>query len=306
MIHIFDHALGFREPIPAGDGEVPVFSFGANMSLASLKSRGVPVSDDREPIRATLDDHELAFNLAPVHIAAYEGHYGNVRLKQGAKVHGVVVWFPPAGLRELDTREGPSYDRRWTQVTPYATSAAEPIKVMIYVQTQSFPGVSVLKDGLPGRRYLMTLVTGADRAGLLPEWIEHLRSLPYRPYEQFDWDDEDYKRELLQREYTADEIIASHVSRDPLLVSILGVVILLPTSLEPAELNVFEDLTLATATRVAYEPPPKDALALTAEQRGFVGSILCSLARFPGARIMGHLPSYCEFWPTLTQYSSCL
>lgn len=54
MIHVFDHPLGFREPIPAGDDEVPVFSFGANMSRASLRSRGVAVSD-KEPVKAVVN-----------------------------------------------------------------------------------------------------------------------------------------------------------------------------------------------------------------------------------------------------------
>ncbi|EEQ97354.1 hypothetical protein Pmar_PMAR005661 [Perkinsus marinus ATCC 50983] len=302
MIHVFDHPLGFREPIPAGDDEVPVFSFGANMSRASLRSRGVAVSD-KEPVKATLEDYELVFNSAPVRTVAYEGHYGNIRPKEGSKVHGVVVWFPRVGLEELDKREGPSYDRRWSVVVPYDASL-QPLPSMVYIQTQSFPSVSILEDGLPGRRYLMTLVTGADRVGLSSRWVEHLRTLPYRSFEQFDWDaDRRLKEQLLRREYTPEEVVATHDgSVETLLVSLLGVVILLPTDLREAELNVFksfEDLTIPTAVRVAYEPPPTDILLLTPEQRGFVETILCSFLRFPGAQLMGHLPDYRSFWSSL-------
>mmetsp|Transcript_7819 Transcript_7819/g.6675 ORF Transcript_7819/g.6675 Transcript_7819/m.6675 type:complete len:144 (-) Transcript_7819:20-451(-) len=138
--------------------EIPMFSFGANMSADSLKSRGVETGL-KESRRAILRDYDLVFDMEPQGLFFKEGYYANVTPCPYSEVHGVVFWITRAGLAHLDGFESPRYERRWATVELY--DGGDEIGVMIYQQQ---PGER--NEGKPGRRYIKTLIDGAEKAEL--------------------------------------------------------------------------------------------------------------------------------------------
>ncbi|KAF4648589.1 hypothetical protein FOZ61_002464, partial [Perkinsus olseni] len=56
---------------------------------------------------------DLVFDVEALKSTFMEGNYANIRPRDGAQVHGVVMWVTRNGLDRLDKVEGPFYERRW-------------------------------------------------------------------------------------------------------------------------------------------------------------------------------------------------
>ncbi|KAF4662004.1 hypothetical protein FOZ61_002819 [Perkinsus olseni] len=282
----------YREPIPDGLTEVPMFSFGANMSTDSLRSRGIETGG-KGPLRAVLTEYDLVFDMEPREIFIIEGCYANVRRSLGGRVHGVVNFLTRKGLQRLDDFESPFYERRWVTVQPYEGDA---LKAMIYKQ----PDNGERREGRPGRRYLKTLIAGAEKSGLDEEWITRLRSLPFVDFRKFDFESAERKASINRRVFQRQEIVDSHKKQNPLLVSLLGVVLAAPAKLEKIETMIYtsgDDFTLVCADFVSYEGSPSDARSITPEQRGFIETVLESVTSDTGRlEIVGNLPDDFDFY----------
>ncbi|WP_421865901.1 gamma-glutamylcyclotransferase family protein [Motiliproteus sp.] len=149
------------------------FGFGSNMSMISLRAKGVEPLTAR---RAVLHGWRLRFNVQ--HFFRHEGGVGNIEPSDDpdARVLGVLFDCPDEGLAPLDATEacGHGYER---------------IKVDVEVDGQRYSAFTYIgmpefidDSRLPTRRYLNILVDGARRIGLDAQYVSRLAAHPvYRP-----------------------------------------------------------------------------------------------------------------------------
>ena len=150
------------------------FGYGSNMSLTSLRAKGVVPITSR---RATLRGYELRFNVH--HWFRHEGGVGNIwpSTRPGAVVLGVVHECSHDALDRLDAVE--SYGVGYDRITVPLETAEGPVEAVTYVGIPNY-----LDDRCrPTRRYLNILLKGAVAAGLDHDYIEALRQHPLHPEE---------------------------------------------------------------------------------------------------------------------------
>ncbi|MCP5559727.1 MAG: gamma-glutamylcyclotransferase [Verrucomicrobiaceae bacterium] len=155
------------------------FGYGSNMSLASMRAKGVEPLSSR---KANLPGWRLAFNVR--HFFRHEGGVANVvpSTNSSDAVSGVVHQCDDAALEKLDAAEayGYGYDRI---EMPVVTSAG-PVSAAVYVGMPGF----LDDDCLPSQRYLNILCSGAEQAGIDTTYLQELRTHPvhqkrsYPPY----------------------------------------------------------------------------------------------------------------------------
>ncbi|WP_141734057.1 cytochrome b5 domain-containing protein [Oligoflexus tunisiensis] len=143
------------------------FGYGSNMSITSLKAKGVePLS--AEP--AILDGWKLSFNIPDFFLI--EGGTGNITSAPQHNVHGILYSCRDEHLKVLDELEalGVNYKRVKLMVTTYTGRT---------VSAFAYTGIEErLKEGYqPSRRYLNILLRGAEQMGLDPEYINILKSI---------------------------------------------------------------------------------------------------------------------------------
>jgi sulfite reductase alpha subunit-like flavoprotein len=144
------------------------FGYGSNMSVVSLRAKGVvPLSS--EP--AILDGWRLAFDIPD--FFRIEGGTGNIRRREGDVVHGVLHGCRSSDLATLDKLEavGVSYERIETSVRTYNRRRA---RAYVYV------GITQILDEtcLPSERYRNILVNGATDMRLDSAYVDRLRLMP--------------------------------------------------------------------------------------------------------------------------------
>lgn len=148
------------------------FGYGSNLSLASLRAKGV---EPRQSVKGTLAGWKLAFDVR--HWYRHEGGVGNIRRAEGANgcidvVEGLVHVCEDHHLALLDAVEsyGVGYDRIEVEIE----TATGPLRALTYVGLPAFiePGC------LPTQRYLSILMQGAVAAGLSAPYIDRLRCQP--------------------------------------------------------------------------------------------------------------------------------
>jgi|APTNR8051073442_1049403.scaffolds.fasta_scaffold05125_3 gamma-glutamylcyclotransferase (GGCT)/AIG2-like uncharacterized protein YtfP len=155
------------------------FGYGSNMSLASIRAKGVePLSS----CKASLPGWRLAFNVR--HFFRHEGGVANVLPGTGANdsVWGLVHHCEDSALEKLDAAEayGYGYDR----VEMPVITADGPVAATIYTGMAAF----LDDDCLPSQRYLNILCRGAEQAGIGATYVERLRTHPVhqkQPYPPF-------------------------------------------------------------------------------------------------------------------------
>jgi sulfite reductase (NADPH) flavoprotein alpha-component len=145
------------------------FGYGSNMSLASLRAKGVV---PRASQRAELRGWRLRFNVR--HFFAHEGGVGNIENTGEAAhvVQGVLHCCEDEHLALLDVAEAHGHGYHRVQV-PLHTAQGEQSAVA-YVGAASF----IDEQCRPTRRYLGILLQGAAAAGLDAGYIEALRRQP--------------------------------------------------------------------------------------------------------------------------------
>jgi hypothetical protein len=159
------------------------FGYGSNLSLASLRAKGV---EPHSSVRGTLAGWQLVFDVR--HWYRHEGGVGNIRRCDDthACVEGLVHLCDDHHLALLDAMEsyGVGYDRIEVDVD----TQLGPVRAFTYV------GLPAHLDPacLPTQRYLNIVLQGALAAGLSPDYIERLRRQPvlapkdYPPFEHPD------------------------------------------------------------------------------------------------------------------------
>jgi sulfite reductase (NADPH) flavoprotein alpha-component len=151
------------------------FGFGSNMSMLSLRAKGV------EPLAARpaeLRGWRLRFNVQ--HFFRHEGGVGNIEQTgdPGHRVLGMLHECPDEALELLDAAEayGHGYDRIKVEVEPHHHAGEDRRKVaaLTYIGMPRFIDDSCL----PSRRYLNIVLEGARMAGLDDDYIQALASQP--------------------------------------------------------------------------------------------------------------------------------
>ncbi|MFL1485127.1 gamma-glutamylcyclotransferase family protein [Marinobacter sp. LN3S78] len=151
------------------------FGFGSNMSMLSLRAKGVEPLASR---RAVLPGWRLCFNVQ--HFFRHEGGVGNIEPTGNPddRVLGVLHECPDEALAQLDAAEayGHGYDRIEVEVAqPGGTSGNDrKVPALTYVGMPGF----IDNSRLPSRRYLNIVLQGARQAGLDEDYIEALASHP--------------------------------------------------------------------------------------------------------------------------------
>lgn len=147
------------------------FGFGSNMSIASLKAKGV------EPLRsrpAVLHGWHLRFNVQ--HFFRNEGGVGNIERSNepSAQVLGILHECSDDALDLLDAAEayGYGYDRITVDVEVDDSTTNQPhiISALAYIGMPDF----IDNTFLPSRRYLNILIEGATKVGLDNNYIQNL------------------------------------------------------------------------------------------------------------------------------------
>lgn len=158
------------------------FGFGSNMSMPSLRAKGVePVSSRR----AILTGWRLRFNVQ--HFFRHEGGVGNIEKTGNPEdyVLGVLHQCPDEALALLDVAEayGHGYDRIEIQVEPADLSgrARPTLPALTYIGMPRF----IDNDCLPSRRYLNIILNGARQAGLDTNYIQVLAEQPIHVAEDY-------------------------------------------------------------------------------------------------------------------------
>lgn len=155
------------------------FGFGSNMSLLSLRAKGV------EPLasqRAVLSGWRLRFNVQ--HFFRHEGGVGNIENSGNPddQVLGVLHECPDEALILLDDAEayGHGYDRIEIKVHPQGTDVNTSLKSNRRISALTYVGTPGFIDNtrLPSRRYLNILLQGARQAGLDNTYINALAGHP--------------------------------------------------------------------------------------------------------------------------------
>ena len=151
------------------------FGFGSNMSMASLRAKGVV------PLRsqiAVLHGWRLRFNVQ--HFFRNEGGVGNIEHtgEPNDRVLGVLHECLDEALAPLDATEayGYGYDRVTIHVEVNGNTAKQPqvISALTYIGMPEF-----IDNGcLPSRRYLNIILDGAVQAGLDNYYIDRLKAQP--------------------------------------------------------------------------------------------------------------------------------
>jgi len=145
------------------------FGFGSNMNITSLRAKGVEPLASR---RAVLHGWRLRFNVQ--HFFRHEGGVGNIEPSTTPRdrVLGVLYDCPDEALSPLDATE--AYGHGYDRVTVEVEAEGECIPALTYVGMPQFIDDSCL----PSRRYLNIVIDGARSAGLDPDYIHKLESLP--------------------------------------------------------------------------------------------------------------------------------
>ena len=143
---------------------VHYFAFGANMSSAVLRRRGIEVLS-REPAR--LRGYRLVFDLAG--FPWVEPAFASIVRHPEHDVYGVLYRLTPDQIERVDSYEGRAYSFIEVEVEGERSGTT---RSCAYQTKRSTPGLR------PSRRYLRVLCGGARENGLPPFYLRELGTHP--------------------------------------------------------------------------------------------------------------------------------
>lgn len=140
------------------------FAYGSNMERVQMK-RLCPKG--RFVSKAKLPDHELAFTKMSTY---WGGGVADLRPAKGKVVEGVLWEITEQDLKALDEYEGypTAYIRKSVKV-----EAPDGKKIEAIAYFAAKPG----REYAPSKRYMKTLIQGAEEHDLSPEYIAFLESI---------------------------------------------------------------------------------------------------------------------------------
>eukprot|EP00299_Pterocystis_sp_00344_P012252 c5853_g1_i1.p1 GENE.c5853_g1_i1~~c5853_g1_i1.p1 ORF type:complete len:295 (+),score=49.89 c5853_g1_i1:23-907(+) len=289
-------ARGFREPVPQDVAEVCTFAFGANMSVDSLRNRGI---ESLRQERGKLLHHELVFNVASTVKFDGDSRFGNVAEREGSVVHGVVHWVHPKGIAILDQMEGTAYDRISREVELYDGTK---LSALIFIQTKSFTDGPLL-PGLPSKRYLKLLTHGAKCANLDPSWIRFLEQHDFVHPPVLHLTDEQ-KSQIASKKWDSQQFSVSNhgqfatTTATDLIFVVYGVVFGARPNIDPfIRRFLVGDVSLRMCGMVSYDPKPESILEATPDQVEFLRTLIHQFLQEGLADILGH----CDPCPLLLE-----
>lgn len=145
------------------------FGFGSNLSITSLRAKGVEPFSARVAI---LHGWRLRFNVQ--HFFRHEGGVGNIEFTGCSedRVLGVLYDCPDAALKPLDDTE--AYGHGYDRISVEVDVQGEKHTAFTYIGMAEF----IDEQCLPCQRYLNILVQGAETAGLDQDYISMLKQHP--------------------------------------------------------------------------------------------------------------------------------
>ena len=167
------------------DEYILYFGYGANMSMESLKARGIR---SRHQSVAMLPHYSLEFDVETSGIIPFEHFYANIRPGHEGKVYGVLHEMPRSEFAKLVQVESPKYVQKTVSVhrldtetlpndvDPQFDDGFTEAMVFIYEDEEN----SVYRR-IPGERYINVIIDGAIKSKLPRHWIDWLRSVDFDP-----------------------------------------------------------------------------------------------------------------------------
>ncbi|MCL2925211.1 MAG: gamma-glutamylcyclotransferase [Trichodesmium sp. MAG_R04] len=172
------------------NSNIKYFAYGSNLSFNQLEFKLSLNSQTKEIYKtkpnslilnsqpAKLKNFELRFNL---HILNdnIDPSYANIVYKKNATVHGCLYEISPTCKEVIDLLEGKGnvYQEENVEVCPYhSMSTITALTYIAYNKKIKVPGITIKEGIQPSKRYLKTIITGAQECNLELQWIEFLKS----------------------------------------------------------------------------------------------------------------------------------
>ncbi len=182
--------LSNSEQLFSSTSNIKYFAYGSNLSksLLEFKLSLNPQTKERYKIEpnslilhsqpAILKDFELKFNLhTPTN--NIDPSYANIVYKKNSIVHGCLYEMSPECKAVIDGLEakGNVYQEEKVQVLPYySTTTITAVTYIAYKEKIKLPALTIKEGVPPSKRYLKTLIYGANECNLDQKWIEFLQA----------------------------------------------------------------------------------------------------------------------------------
>ena len=202
---------------------IKYFAYGSNLSKSLLEFKLSSNPQTKEIYKtkpnslilnsqpAKLKNFELRFNLH-VTINNIDPSYANLVYKKDSTVHGCLYEVSPECKAVIDGLEakGNVYQEENVQVFPYhSTNAIAAVTYIAYSQEIKFQNLTIQEGIPPSKRYLKTIIAGAQECNLEPEWIEFLKCQPVATIPITKLKSEELKK-INEKVYTSQDLESSN------------------------------------------------------------------------------------------------
>mmetsp|Transcript_8622 Transcript_8622/g.8754 ORF Transcript_8622/g.8754 Transcript_8622/m.8754 type:complete len:295 (-) Transcript_8622:35-919(-) len=163
-------------------GTIYYFGIGSNLLKSKVINRGVNGTkiDLISMVPGIAPKHRLAFNLRG--FPPLEPSMAGIEPDENEECHGSLIEMTPENYHKLWASEGglspkPGYEQVVVEVFPYSSQSS-----VRAISLRSAPHVKLTKDRNPSARYLSILIEGAEELGIVPEYVNRLKSIqPAKP-----------------------------------------------------------------------------------------------------------------------------
>ncbi len=178
------------EQLFSSTSSIKYFAYGSNLSKSLLefklssnhqtkeRYKKEPLSLNLHSQPATLKDFELKFNLhTPTN--KIDPSYANLVYKKNSIVHGCLYELSPECKAVIDGLEakGNVYQEENVQVLPYySTTTITALTYIAYREQIKLPALTIKEGVPPSKRYLKSIIAGAQECNLDEEWIRFLKA----------------------------------------------------------------------------------------------------------------------------------
>jgi len=218
------------EKLLSSTSNIKYFAYGSNLSKSLLefklssnpqtkkiyKTKPNLLIFNSQP--AKLKNFELKFNLHML-TNKVDPSYANLVYKKNSTVHGCLYEISPECQAVIDGLEakGNVYQEEKVQVFPYhSKSAIAAVTYIAYREKIQFPGLTI-KEGIPpSKRYLKSIIAGAQECNLEAEWIEFLKQQKVATITLTKLSPEEFKK-INEKVYTPQDLKLKNLALDRVL-----------------------------------------------------------------------------------------